>query len=342
MKLYFKSLMLFAALLLPNITWGDTINILAVPYGNPNFSPDGQIMWKALVDTAARSDRNFQIRAILNPDSGPGRDDKILSDRFNQYFVTDGALAQNFIDEGGELLGYVSTLGGERLFADVTADIDEYLARTYSGKVIGVFLDDFFNDPDSEPITYYQNIYTYIQTNYPGSVIVGNTGNVGRINELSEADALSLISPLSALVSHEMAQASYENSFTELEEAEAFGNSNLSHIIHTAEEWDGSLLDLAVERNVGWFYTTTDDLSEGNPWDNFSESHWNAMVNSIIAENTFLLGDVNRDQSVNFLDISPFIAVLSEGGYLEEADINQDDAVNFLDISPFIALLSNL
>ena len=51
------------------------------------------------------------------------------------------------------------------------------------------------------------------------------------------------------------------------------------------------------------------------------------------------LGDVNRDGTVNFLDISPFILVLS-GGFQAEADVNADGSVNFLDISPFIILLS--
>ena len=53
-----------------------------------------------------------------------------------------------------------------------------------------------------------------------------------------------------------------------------------------------------------------------------------------------LLGDVNQDELVNFLDIPPFISILSDGGFLEEADINRDEAVNFLDIFPFVALLS--
>ena len=52
------------------------------------------------------------------------------------------------------------------------------------------------------------------------------------------------------------------------------------------------------------------------------------------------LGDVNRDGTVNFLDISPFISVLSDGGSQAEADVNGDGNVNFLDISPFIILLS--
>ena len=54
----------------------------------------------------------------------------------------------------------------------------------------------------------------------------------------------------------------------------------------------------------------------------------------------FLLGDVNLDGTVNFLDISPFISLLSSGVYQDEADITRDGIVNFFDISPFIELLS--
>jgi len=54
----------------------------------------------------------------------------------------------------------------------------------------------------------------------------------------------------------------------------------------------------------------------------------------------FLLGDINLDGAVNFLDISPFISLLSAGGFLEQADINGDGEVNFSDISPFISILS--
>ena len=54
-----------------------------------------------------------------------------------------------------------------------------------------------------------------------------------------------------------------------------------------------------------------------------------------------LLGDVNVDGIVNFLDISPFISVLSDDVFQAEADTNEDGEVNFLDISPFIAILSS-
>ena len=54
-----------------------------------------------------------------------------------------------------------------------------------------------------------------------------------------------------------------------------------------------------------------------------------------------LIGDVNQDGEVNFLDIAPFISILSSDGFLEEADINEDGVVDFLDISPFIDVLSS-
>ena len=53
-----------------------------------------------------------------------------------------------------------------------------------------------------------------------------------------------------------------------------------------------------------------------------------------------LIGDVNLDGMINFLDISPFIGVLSMTEFQAEADINEDGEVNFSDISPFIILLS--
>ena len=54
----------------------------------------------------------------------------------------------------------------------------------------------------------------------------------------------------------------------------------------------------------------------------------------------FGLGDCNQDGFVNFLDIAPFIAILTTGPYLQQADCNQDGFVSFLDIAPFIAILT--
>ena len=55
---------------------------------------------------------------------------------------------------------------------------------------------------------------------------------------------------------------------------------------------------------------------------------------------TPLLGDANLDSTVNFLDISSFIVLLTTGAFQAEADIDQNGVVDFLDISPFVAILS--
>jgi len=52
-------------------------------------------------------------------------------------------------------------------------------------------------------------------------------------------------------------------------------------------------------------------------------------------------GDVNRDGTVDFADISPFIEILISGDYQREADIDQNEEVNFEDIAPMIAILTD-
>ncbi len=58
------------------------------------------------------------------------------------------------------------------------------------------------------------------------------------------------------------------------------------------------------------------------------------------ASGTVIKGDVNRDGGVTFLDINPFIGVLSSGGSQAEADCDCNGEVDFLDIQAFINLLS--
>ena len=54
-----------------------------------------------------------------------------------------------------------------------------------------------------------------------------------------------------------------------------------------------------------------------------------------------LLGDVNLDGVVNFLDIAPFINLLANTNvFQEEGDLNEDGVINFLDIAPFIQVLA--
>ena len=85
------------------------------------------------------------------------------------------------------------------------------------------------------------------------------------------------------------------------------------------------------EIRVGGF-RAADSISAG--------SEGNVVLNGTFTLPAILLGDVSRDGVVDFLDISPFIALLSAGEFQEEADLNEDGVVDFLDISPFIEALS--
>ena len=58
-----------------------------------------------------------------------------------------------------------------------------------------------------------------------------------------------------------------------------------------------------------------------------------------IPQTAGLIGDVNQDGEINLLDVSAFVAVLSEEAYQCEADINQDGEVNLQDVQPFVELL---
>ena len=54
-----------------------------------------------------------------------------------------------------------------------------------------------------------------------------------------------------------------------------------------------------------------------------------------------VLGDANLDGGADFLDVSPFIGVLTSGTFQAEADCNRDGSCDFLDVVPFIELLSD-
>ena len=61
-----------------------------------------------------------------------------------------------------------------------------------------------------------------------------------------------------------------------------------------------------------------------------------------ITFNTISLGDINGDGNINLLDIAPFVELISNGQFQENADSNQDGSVDLLDGAPFVELLAGL
>ncbi len=100
------------------------------------------------------------------------------------------------------------------------------------------------------------------------------------------------------------------------------------------ESFDSIIVDLVLPAS-GTYYVQVNAFDGGDTGD--YELYFNRF-NGIVAP--FVLGDVNLDGAVSFLDIAPFVTLLAISDFQEEADVNRSGVVNFLDISPFITLLS--
>ena len=56
---------------------------------------------------------------------------------------------------------------------------------------------------------------------------------------------------------------------------------------------------------------------------------------------TVPIGDVNSDGVVDLLDVGPFVSLILNGNFQNEADVNQDGVVDLLDVAPFVNLLTD-
>lgn len=91
----------------------------------------------------------------------------------------------------------------------------------------------------------------------------------------------------------------------------------------------------AAANNQAVFAFRLDDF-EGNESVRFD----NVLISGTPIVDAAICGDVNLDGVVSFLDIAPFIAVLSANTFQAEADCDTNGVVNFLDINPFIQRLA--
>ena len=219
--------------------------------------------------------------------------------------ISGGEVADAFLAGGGSV---VNISGGEvGLFFDAEADSEVNIS--------GGFVNDFFNAR-------------------PGSVVNISGGEVG--NDFLALDT-SVVNISGGTVGNAFLAGTGSNinlfgsdfildgvSLDDLVADEAF----------TITDRDVTLSGLLADGTAFSF-----DLSSARVG---GQDQFLADANLTVTLSTeFLLGDVNRDSVVNFLDISPFISVLSINGDQAEADINEDGVVDFLDIAPFILLLSS-
>ena len=125
-----------------------------------------------------------------------------------------------------------------------------------------------------------------------------------------------------------------------------------SHMSLTIGE---SSFDFSTTRQDGTIFSTTGvsnfgtgtstDIAEVRITSNgatFGMYFDNLVAEGVVDVPACLLGDVNVSGTVDFLDIAPFIAVLTGGVFRCEADVDESGTVDFSDIAPFIAILSGV
>ena len=132
----------------------------------------------------------------------------------------------------------------------------------------------------------------------------------------------------------------------------ADADGQLTEIVRTGDVIDASddpltedlrtvaLLRFGAEDDTGGLTSSFNNSGQLAFYAFFADGSEAIIVSSRAVARPVPLGDCNQDGVVNFLDIAPFIAILSSGGFRVEADINEDGIVNFLDISPFVVILS--
>ena len=162
-----------------------------------------------------------------------------------------------------------------------------------------------------------ENSLTIAGTLEANEVFVGNEGNFG--NQLIfEATASQTIGAITLFADNQLL---LEGDFSTFELLGAqLGATDLLYSI-------GGLTEPITGDNVEDLLSLNFDSGTG--------------FTSITAVSPVLLGDVNLNGTVDFLDIAPFISILSTGAFQAEADVDQSGSVDFLDILPFIGILSD-
>jgi len=115
----------------------------------------------------------------------------------------------------------------------------------------------------------------------------------------------------------------------------AGGNSYVKEVSGGAGR--GSFNSLPVEFGLGAGVTIADvqvDWPSG-----FSRTWPEISVDQVSTITEPLFGDINSDDEVNLLDVTPFVNQILTGHYLAEADMNFDGVVDLLDVEGFVNIL---
>jgi hypothetical protein len=220
----------------------------------------GLTFWNQLAASASKA----PVLAILNPNSGPG----------NEVDTAYTSVVTSLRNAGGQVIGYVHTSYGARPLADVTLDILRY-RDLYP--VDGFFIDEMGNDGSAASLNYYAAVHDYIKSLNPAWRVIGNPGTATREVYLSRPTA-------DAVVVFEDSYRSYRR-FTPQSWNATYPAARLGHLVHGTADLNAArtALNLAIQRNAGLFYATSDKLVP-NPWDTLP-GYWSGLVTEVCLRN---------------------------------------------------------
>lgn len=229
------------------------LKILIPLYNYPNWYQPASYRW----DEVAAANSRVPIVAIINPndgpDGGPPNSDYVHGlDDLRTASVT--------------MIGYVSTVYGDRDINLVKADIDLY-ATHYN--INGIFLDETASGADK--LNYYTTLYQYIKSKPGLTQVVLNPGTQIIESYISQPAGDTAVifengSGWPAYVPDAYVQNYPANRFSML----AYGVANAA----TMRDY----VNLARARNVGYVYVTND--GGANPWDTLP-SYWTALIDYV-------------------------------------------------------------
>ena len=188
--------------------------------------------------TAKLAHPTVTVRAIINPDSGPGA---AKDPEYAQGIATLNAA-------GVVVLGYVATTYAKKASAEAQAEITKY--QTWYPGLKGIFFDEMSNKVGDEP--YYQGLDYFAKgTGY--TVTVGNPGTSIPASFVGTVDTILIYE------SEGLPKASALDPF-----AGKYAPKNFGVIPYKVPALDAAFV-ASARAKVGFIYLTDDDLP--NPWD---------------------------------------------------------------------------
>ncbi|NWO18650.1 spherulation-specific family 4 protein [Leptotrichia sp. oral taxon 223] len=219
---------------------------------------------------------------IINPANGP-------SDKADYSYIVQ--IKKNK-ELGIKNLGYVTTDEYTKSIKQVYSEIDKYIQFYGSDNISGIFFDEVSSGKNPLEVEYMAQLYNYVKTKYPDSMVVANPGGTVT-DEMSKYSDLWLTSELSAdnYINHWTPRSyNFENNPE---------NANrIVHVIHSADPAQyETLLRLSKERNAGFLMITTDVPNV--PYEDLPQNFENLILSINNSSASHVLSNVNDNLNRN-------------------------------------------